>query len=77
MKTIERKRIVSVLLKAYDENKVAVCDKVNGEISVEPIRDFVHRKLGTGKQKESSNVPDKDFPTILADENDVVFQKKL
>ena len=55
MKIIERKRIVSVLLKAYDENKVAVCDKVNGEISVEPIRDFVHRKLGTGKQKDGSN----------------------
>ena len=55
MKTIERKRIVSVLLKAYDENKVAVCDKVNGEISVEPIRDFVYRKLGTEKQKDGSN----------------------
>ena len=24
-----------------------------------------------------SNVPDEDFPAILADENDVVFQKKL
>ena len=55
MKTIERKRIASVLLKAYDENKVAVCDKVNGEISVEPIRDFVHRKLDTEKQKDGSN----------------------
>ena len=45
MKTKERKRIVSVLLKAYDENKVAVCDIVKGGISVEQIRDFVHRKL--------------------------------
>lgn len=54
MKTIERKRIASVLLKAYDENKVAVCDKVNGEISVEPIKDFVHRKLNTEKPKNSN-----------------------
>ncbi len=54
MKTKERERIASVLLKAYDENKVAVCDKVNGEISVEPIREFVHRKLNTEKPKNSN-----------------------